>query len=222
MIKIAFVLSTTFVFSFKLSPKASKNVNLNPMFTSTSNNVDLPLYWTKFDKIFRLFCAGIVLTAPLTVNADFQSMPYLLISDYAMAPVTSSTIIKLPSGIEYYDPIVGKGDEVKEGSSVQFQWVLRRSNGYFVDSSSNYDKQPFIYRVGNMNKVIKGLDEGIRGMKVGGVRRINIPSKLAYIEGVGDDKPGPMPAGYGPRRQILSRLDKEVWFFEIQLTKLKN
>jgi len=57
------------------------------------------------------------------------------------------------------------------GKTVQFQWVLRRSNGYFVDASSNYDNEPFIYKVGNTKKVVPGLDEAIRGMKVGGVRR---------------------------------------------------
>lgn len=131
-------------------------------------------------------------------------------------------VVKLPSGVEYFDAILGEGsDVVKDGSSVQFQWVLRRSNGYFVDASSNYDSEPFIYKVGNTNRVIKGLDEGIRGMKVGGVRKLNIPPTLAY-RAVGDDAPGPMPAGFGPRRQILTRLDKETWFFEIKLIKLKN
>jgi FKBP-type peptidyl-prolyl cis-trans isomerase len=73
--------------------------------------------------------------------------------------------------------------------------VLRRSNGYFVDASSNYGDEPFIYKVGNTKKVIKGLDEAIRGMKARGVRRVNIPPKMAFVEGVGDDKPGPMPSG---------------------------
>ena len=81
-----------------------------------------------------------------------------------------------------------------------------------------------------MQKVIKGIDEGIRGMRVNGIRRLSIPPKLAYVEGVDDDKPGPIPNGsfiihmflyhtytlsylwfyidYGPRRQILTRADR--------------
>lgn len=59
-------------------------------------------------------------------------------------------------------------------------------------------------------------------MKVGGVRRINVPPAYAFVEGVGDGKPGPMPAGFGPRRQIETRLDREVWYFEIKVTKLRN
>lgn len=34
-------------------------------------------------------------------------------------------------------------------------------------------------------------------------------------------KPGPLPAGFGPRRQILTRLDREVWNFEIKMLKVK-
>ena len=129
--------------------------------------------------------------------------------------------VTLPSGVKYYDEVIGDGLEATEGRSVQFQWVLRRSNGYFVDSSANYGSEPFVYKVGNLNKVIKGVDEGIRGMKVNGIRRMAIPPSLAFVEGVEDGKPGPLPSDYGPRRQILTRSDREVWYFEIKLTKVK-
>lgn len=75
--------------------------------------------------------------------------------------------------------------------------------------------------MGNLKKVIRGVDEGIRGMRVGGVRRMLVPPDLAFVEGVGDDRPGPMPAGFGPRRQIETRRDKETWYFEIEVTKVK-
>ena len=137
----------------------------------------------------------------------------------SMSDVGGKTV-KLSSGVEYFDVKAGDGAVAEVGKTVQFQWVLRRSNGYFVDASSNYDNEPFIYKVGNTKKVIVGLDEAIRGMKAGGVRRVNVPAAVAFRE-VGDDKPGPMPAGFGPRRQILTRIDREVWYFEIQLLKVK-
>jgi FKBP-type peptidyl-prolyl cis-trans isomerase len=139
----------------------------------------------------------------------------------APEPPATRKSIKLDSGVQYFDYVIGDGAEVQEGRTVQFQWVLRRSNGYFVDASSNYGDEPFIYKVGNTKKVIKGVDEGIRGMKVGGVRRMNIPPLMAFVAGVGDDKPGPMPAGFGPRRQIETRIDKEVWYFEIKVIKVR-
>ncbi len=87
---------------------------------------------------------------------------------------------KLPSGVIYADISVGGGgggdgngnDDglVKEGSKVNVQWVLRRSNGYFVDSSAVSDSVPFIFQVGDPRGAIKGLDEGIRGMRAGGTR----------------------------------------------------
>jgi hypothetical protein len=106
----------------------------------------------------------------------------------------TQTTVTLPSGVKYYDAVIGSGPVVAEGKSVQFTWVLRRSNGYFVDS--NQDFEPFIYKVGNLKKVMKGVDEGIRGMKQGGVRRLNIPAALAFLPGgVNDDAPGPIPSG---------------------------
>ena len=143
----------------------------------------------------------------------------------AMAPAAPrKKAVKLSSGVEYFDAVEGTGKTAEEGKTVQFQWVLRRSNGYFVDSSDNYGGEggePYIYKVGNTAKVIPGLDEGIRGMKVGGVRKLNTPAKVAFVAGVGDGKPGPMPAGFGPRRQILTRIDTETWYWEIKLVKVK-
>ena len=52
-----------------------------------------------------------------------------------------SKTTRLPSGVEYFDVKVGEGPSAEEGRTVQFQWVLRRSNGYFVDASSNYDNE---------------------------------------------------------------------------------
>jgi len=105
---------------------------------------------------------------------------------------------KLESGVIYADISKGSGETVKEGSKVNLQWVLRRSNGYFVDSSVVSDSVPFIFTVGckdNGDAAIEGLDEGIRGMKTGGTRRILIPPRLAWIGGIVDGKPGPLPAG---------------------------
>ena len=107
------------------------------------------------------------------------------------------------------------------------QWVLRRSNGYFVDSSAVSDSVPFIFTVGDSNGAIEGLDEGIRGMKSGGTRRILIPPRLAYVKGVDDGLPGPIPAGFGPRQQMrrVMQVRKDVpgeyIFLEVKVTKVR-
>mmetsp|Transcript_31683 Transcript_31683/g.63107 ORF Transcript_31683/g.63107 Transcript_31683/m.63107 type:complete len:262 (+) Transcript_31683:90-875(+) len=134
---------------------------------------------------------------------------------------------KLPSGVIYADISVGNGEEVKEGSKVNIQWVLRRSNGYFVDSSAVSDSVPFIFTVGDPNGAIAGLDEGIRGMKSGGSRRILIPPRLAYVLGVEDGKPGPVPAGFGPKQQMRRVMEVrkdvpgEYIFLEVKVTRVR-
>ncbi len=134
---------------------------------------------------------------------------------------------KLPSGVIYADISVGNGEEVKEGSKVNIQWVLRRSNGYFVDSSAVSDSVPFIFTVGDPNGAIAGLDEGIRGMKSGGSRRILIPPRLAYVAGVEDGKPGPIPAGFGPKQQMRRVMEVrrdvpgEYVFLEVKVTRVR-
>jgi hypothetical protein len=109
--------------------------------------------------------------------------------DVVSGAVTNQRInTALSSGVRYYDVIDGDASSlpVEEGRTVQFLWSLRRSNGYFVDASSNYGDEPFIYKVGNLKKAIKGIDEGIRGMRPGGIRRISVPPTMAFIEGVED------------------------------------
>ncbi len=135
---------------------------------------------------------------------------------------------KLPSGVIYADISVGGGGGVvKEGSRVNVQWVLRRSNGYFVDSSDVSDSVPFIFEVGDPRGAIRGLDEGIRGMRAGGSRRILVPPSLAYVDGVDDGKPGPIPAGFGPRQQMRRVMEVrrdvpgEYIFLEIKVTKVR-
>jgi FKBP-type peptidyl-prolyl cis-trans isomerase len=143
-----------------------------------------------------------------------------------MAPVPREAYQKLPSGVIYADVRPGKGETAKLGSKVNLQWVLRKSNGYFVDSSQVNDSVPFVFTVGDQT-AIPGLDEAIRGMSVGGVRRILIPPSLAYVKGVDDQFPGPIPTGFGPRQQIrrIQNVRKDVpgeyIYLEIQLTRLR-
>ena len=57
------------------------------------------------------------------------------------------------------------GQVADVNKKVNINWVLRKSNGYFVDSSEVNDAVPFIFTVGD-GTAIAGVDEGIRGMKV--------------------------------------------------------
>lgn len=144
-----------------------------------------------------------------------------------MAPLPREAYKKLPDGVIYADLRTGSGNQaVQENSRVNLQWVLRKSNGYFVDSSATNNGVPFIFTVGD-GTAIKGVDEGICGMKVGGVRRLLIPPSLAYVDGLEDGKPGPMPVGFGPRQQmrrvqnVRSNVPGEYIYLEVQLTRMR-
>ena len=83
---------------------------------------------------------------------------------------------------------VGTGDEAVKGKKVTVNYLGTLTNGTKFDSS--YDRgTPFTFNLG-AGQVIKGWDMGVAGMKVGGKRRLTIPSSLGYGErGAGNDIP---------------------------------
>ena len=101
------------------------------------------------------------LGTPISTNQNIHtpnSLDLIQCVNAAESNSDGSKAVKLSSGVQYYDVKVGEtGPVVEEGRTVQLTWVLRRSNGYYVDS--NVDNEPFIYKVGNLRKAIKGVDE---------------------------------------------------------------
>jgi len=91
-------------------------------------------------------------------------------------------------GLKILDEVVGTGAEVKAGDTVTVNYLGTLENGTKFDSS--YDRNtPFTTQIG-VGQVIQGWDEGIVGMKIGGKRKLIIPSSLGYGEqGAGDAIP---------------------------------
>src|SRR5580693_10427530 len=97
--------------------------------------------------------------------------------------------VKTASGLIYWDIRVGNGDVAKEGSHVRVHYTGWLTSGKKFDSSVDAGK-PFDFTIGN-GEVIKGWEEGVAGMKVGGKRQLRIPPALAYgTQGY----PGAIPA----------------------------
>jgi FKBP-type peptidyl-prolyl cis-trans isomerase len=94
-----------------------------------------------------------------------------------------------PSGLIYWDIRVGNGDLAKEGSHVRVHYTGWLTNGKKFDSSVDAGK-PFDFTIGN-GEVIKGWEEGVAGMKVGGKRQLRIPPALGY--GADGTPGGPIP-----------------------------
>ncbi len=93
------------------------------------------------------------------------------------SPVNGEAV-KLPSGLKYWDLKVGTGAEAVKGKKVTVNYTGWLLEGTRFDSS--YDRNtPFEFKLG-AGKVIKGWDEGVAGMKVGGKRQLRIPPDLGY------------------------------------------
>jgi FKBP-type peptidyl-prolyl cis-trans isomerase len=78
------------------------------------------------------------------------------------------------------DLVVGKGTEAKRGDSVVVHYVGTLTDGKEFDSSKKHGK-PFDFVLG-AGRVIKGWDEGVSGMKVGGKRKLTVPPSYGYGE----------------------------------------
>ncbi|TWI65522.1 FKBP-type peptidyl-prolyl cis-trans isomerase FkpA [Pseudoduganella lurida] len=88
-----------------------------------------------------------------------------------------------PSGLQYDDVVTGEGAEAKAGQNVTVHYTgwLRNddgSKGAKFDSSKDRN-DPFEFALG-AGMVIRGWDEGVQGMKVGGTRQLIIPADLGY------------------------------------------
>lgn len=83
-----------------------------------------------------------------------------------------------PADLIKEDLVVGTGAEAKDGDKVKVHYTGRLLKTNFVFDSS-VGKKPFEFTIG-AGGVIKGWDQGVFGMKVGGKRKLTIPSKLAY------------------------------------------
>jgi FKBP-type peptidyl-prolyl cis-trans isomerase len=119
------------------------------------------------------FAAGAQEKAPVKKALAKKAATTTAPAKAAPAPVTT------PSGLKYWEVKEGTGAEAVKGKTVRVHYTGRFTNGRIFDSSVG--KQPYQFVLGN-SEVIKGWDEGVAGMKVGGKRKLEIPPSLAYGE----------------------------------------
>src|SRR5438270_13887681 len=99
----------------------------------------------------------------------------------------ATTEVTMPDGLKYTDDQLGTGTEAQAGKTVSVHYTGWLLDGTKFDSSRDRN-QPFTFPLG-AGRVIKGWDEGVAGMKVGGKRTLIIPPDLAY----GSRATGPIP-----------------------------
>jgi peptidylprolyl isomerase len=139
---------------------------------------------------------------PTTIQKNPAIISRQPVSPQASSPANMDQYITTVDGLKYLDETVGSGQVVKSGDTVIVHYVGTLENGTKFDSS--YDRNaPFTTQIG-VGHVIKGWDEGIVGMKVGGKRKLVIPSDLGY---------GAQQAGSIPPNSTL--------IFEVELISIK-
>ncbi|OGH09889.1 MAG: peptidylprolyl isomerase [Candidatus Levybacteria bacterium RBG_16_35_6] len=106
------------------------------------------------------------------------------------------------TNLKIEDLKLGTGASVKEGDTIAVNYKGMLINGSVFDSTQG--RQPLSTQIG-AGKVIKGWDEGLLGMKVGGLRRLTIPPSLGY----GDQNVGDIPPN-------------SVLIFDIELIRIEE
>ena len=96
--------------------------------------------------------------------------------------------VTTPSGLKYTESVEGTGPTPKRGQVVSVLYTGSLQNGTVFDSSAKHGGKPFDFPLGR-GSVIKGWDEAIATMKVGGKRKLIIPPKLGYGEAGTDNIP---------------------------------
>ncbi len=102
----------------------------------------------------------------------------LISKETSIALAADSDYITTPSGLKYRDLEPGTGATPKSGQSVTVHYTGTLTNGSKFDSSRDRDR-PFTFRIG-VGQVIRGWDEGVATMQVGGRRELLIPPELGY------------------------------------------
>ena len=103
---------------------------------------------------------------------------YLSAQDGVSESVTKKEIMTMKSGLKYSDHTKGKGKSPKVGQNVTVHYTGTLEDGTQFDSSHNHGR-PLTFTFG-VGQVIKGWDEGLESMKVGGKRQLVIPPSLGY------------------------------------------
>lgn len=127
------------------------------------------------------FVLAIVLSIAVFALAQTATRKHAATHHATTGPThVTGTPITTASGLEYWNIKMGTGALAIPGKKVKVDYTGWLTNGKKFDSSVGTG-HPYEFTLGN-SEVIKGWDEGIQGMKVGGKRQLKIPPQLAYGE----------------------------------------
>lgn len=122
--------------------------------------------------------AGGVIPPNATLTFEVELVEILPGSPAAPTAVSAADYTVTPSGLQFYDMVVGDGPNPKAGQQVHVHYTGWLTDGTKFDSSLDRG-EPLVFAV-DTGRVIRGWDEGLLTMQVGGKRQLMIPSDLAY------------------------------------------
>lgn len=127
-----------------------------------------------------LFLAGlaIVPTAACAAKSDSSSSGANTTENASASTTASGKLTTMSDGLQVQDLKVGTGPQPTKGQMVSVHYVGTLTDGTKFDSSRDRGS-PFQFTIGE-GQVIKGWDEGVMSMHVGGLRKLVIPPELAY------------------------------------------
>jgi len=138
----------------------------------------------------------LVILALLVINLWPEGPEQITLDSQAQSDAETITTA---SGLQYQDERFGTGPEAAPGTSVTVNYSGWLTDGTQFDSSLNEGRTPFTFVLGT-GGVIQGWDEGVAGMRVGGVRILTIPSDLGY-------GPGGNPPVIPPDATLIFRVE---------------
>jgi FKBP-type peptidyl-prolyl cis-trans isomerase len=133
-------------------------------------------------RVFLILAVAALFSA-LSAHSGTQSTTHKSTTATAKKPVAAGPTkvtgdgTKTASGLQYWDIKEGTGAVAQTGQTAKMHYTGWLPSGKKFDSSIG--SQPYEFKIGG-GEVIKGWDEGVLGMKVGGKRQLRIPPNLAY------------------------------------------
>ncbi len=118
------------------------------------------------------------LRLPVFIIGSWIILLIIFVLNPLSGKAAEEAMVTTPSGLQYVDLAIGSGREAHAGETAIVHYTGTLTDGKKFDSSKDRNS-PFSFRLG-AGRVIKGWDEGVEGMKIGGIRKLVIPPQLGY------------------------------------------
>jgi peptidylprolyl isomerase len=132
----------------------------------------------KIIMVFLLLAAALIFACAQKETAVSGQEKGGAVMDEKNAGKPAGAVITTPSGLQYEELVPGSGDSPKPGKMVTVHYTGWLTDGKKFDSSVDRN-EPFVFRIG-AGEVIRGWDEGVMSMKIGGKRKLTVPAALGY------------------------------------------